>query len=60
MSDARQKNQLELAFTGESRSEEVPPEGTETLTAQCWTQIATVALAEDPGTVVVEPIWRTR
>jgi hypothetical protein len=37
MNDKRQKNQLELAFTEESRSEapRAPREGTESFTAKC-------------------------
>src|ERR1700683_5129817 len=40
MSDKRQKNQLELAFTDESRSEapRVAGEGTESLAAKCGTE----------------------
>src|SRR6202163_1228788 len=40
MSDKRQKNQLELAFTEEGRSEapKIPPEGTESRTAKCETE----------------------
>jgi hypothetical protein len=40
MSDKRQKNQLELAFTEESRSEapKTPWKGTESLTAKCETE----------------------
>src|ERR1700687_3265874 len=40
MSDKRQKNQLELAFTDESRSEapRVSAEGTESLVAKCRTE----------------------
>ena len=40
MSDKRQKNQLELAFTDESRSEapRVSAEGTESLVAECRTE----------------------
>ena len=40
MSDKRQKNQLMLAFTDESRSEAPKPsqEGTESLTAKCETE----------------------
>ena len=42
MSDTRQKNQLELAFTEEGRSEapKPSPEGTESLTAKCDTERA--------------------
>ena len=40
MNDKRQKNQLELAFTGEGRSEapRAPREGTESFTAKCETE----------------------
>ncbi|MGC2475269.1 MAG: group II intron reverse transcriptase/maturase [Candidatus Sulfotelmatobacter sp.] len=40
MDDKRQKNQLELAFTGEGRSEapKAPREGTESITAKCETE----------------------
>src|SRR6266852_9332048 len=40
MNDKRQKNQLELAFTGEGRSEapRTPREGTESCTAKCETE----------------------